>query len=74
MPTSTRSSCARGEGWGLGGFDAAAHGNPVVTTGFGGQLDYLADSPHLVHFELVAVQDPVGFPSYAPNDIHGCAG
>jgi glycosyltransferase involved in cell wall biosynthesis len=60
-------SLARGEGWGLGAFDAAAHGNPVVTTGFGGQLDYLAGSPHLVRFELVPVQDPVGFPSYAPN-------
>ena len=60
-------SLARGEGWGLGAFDAAAYGNPVVTTGFGGQLDYLADSAHLVRFELIAVQDPLGFPSYAPN-------
>jgi glycosyltransferase involved in cell wall biosynthesis len=60
-------SLARGEGWGLGAFDAAANGTPVVTTGFGGQLDYLADSPHLVRFELTAVEDPAGFPSYAPD-------
>ena len=60
-------SLARGEGWGLGAFDAAANGTPVVTTGFGGQLDFLAGSQHLVRFELTAVEDPVGFPSYAPN-------
>ena len=60
-------SLARGEGWGLGSFDAAAHGNPVVTTGFGGQLDYLSESPYLVRYHLVAVEDPGGFPSYAPD-------
>jgi glycosyltransferase involved in cell wall biosynthesis len=60
-------SLCRGEGWGLGAFDAAAHGNPVVITGFGGQLDYLADSPGLVDFDLVPVHDPAGFPSYAPD-------
>ena len=60
-------SLCRGEGWGLGAFDAAAHGNPVVITGFGGQLDYLGDSPYLVDFELVSVQDPAGYPSYAPD-------
>jgi glycosyltransferase involved in cell wall biosynthesis len=59
-------SLARCEGWGLGAFDAAAYGKPVVTTGFGGQLDYLAGAPHLVRFDLVPVQDPSGFPSYAP--------
>ena len=60
-------SLARGEGWGLGAFDAAAHGNPVVTTGYGGQLDYLAGSPHLVRFARIAVDDPAGRPSYAPD-------
>jgi glycosyltransferase involved in cell wall biosynthesis len=59
-------SLCRCEGWGLGAFDAAAHGNPVVITGFGGQLDYLADSPYLVAFDLVSVEDPVGLPSYEP--------
>jgi len=58
-------SLSRGEGWGMGAFDAAAHGNPVVTTGFGGQLDYLGASPYLVDFDVVAVENAEGFPSYA---------
>ena len=52
---------------GLGAFDAAASGNPVVTTGFGGHLDYLAGSPYLVRFDLVPVDDPAGYPSYVPD-------
>ncbi len=60
-------SLCRSEGWGLGAFDAAAHGNPVVITGYGGHLDYLAGSPYLVGFDLVPVHDPAGFPSYAPD-------
>jgi glycosyltransferase involved in cell wall biosynthesis len=47
-------SLSRGEGWGLGAFDAAAHGNPVVVTGWGGTLEYLpSDYPYLVEYELV---------------------
>jgi glycosyltransferase involved in cell wall biosynthesis len=60
-------SLARGEGWGLGAFDAAANGNPVVTTGWGGQLDYLGWSPWVVRFELVPVHDPGGFQSYTSD-------
>lgn len=60
-------SLCRGEGWGLGAFDAAAWGKPVVTTGFGGQLDYLDAAPYLVGFDLVPVDDPAGYPSYAPD-------
>ncbi len=33
---------ARGEGWGMGAFDATAHGNPVIATGWGGFCEYLA--------------------------------
>ncbi len=58
-------SLCRGEGWGIGAFDAAAHGNPVVTTGFGGHLDFMAGSPYLVDFDLVPVDDPAGLPTYA---------
>ncbi len=47
-------SLCHSEGWGLGSFDAAAHGKPVVTTGFGGQLDYLAGSPLLVDYRARA--------------------
>lgn len=34
-------SLTHGEGWGLGPFDAAAAGRPVIVTGWGGVLDYL---------------------------------
>ena len=50
-------SLCRGEGWGLGAFDAAAAGNPVIMTGYGGQLDYLSpDLAYLVDFSLVPVR------------------
>jgi hypothetical protein len=54
----TRGDCfvslARAEGWHLGAFDACAYGNPVVMTGWGGQLAYLdpAASYH-VAYDLV---------------------
>ncbi len=37
-------SLSRGEGWGLGAFDAATLGVPVLMTGWGGQTDFLGDS------------------------------
>jgi glycosyltransferase involved in cell wall biosynthesis len=61
-------SLCRGEGWGIGAFDAAACGNPVVITGFGGQLDYLApDLAYLVDYDLVPVVDPLAPQSYSPD-------
>jgi glycosyltransferase involved in cell wall biosynthesis len=68
----TRGDCylslCRSEGWGNPPFDAAAWGNPVVITGFGGQLAYLtADSAFLVDYELVPVDDPAGEGSYTPD-------
>ncbi len=60
-------SLCHSEGWGLGSFDAACHGKPVVTTGFGGQLDYLEGSPYLVDYELVPVRDSAGASSYSPD-------
>lgn len=60
-------SLCRSEGFGLGAFDAATNGKPVVMTGFGGQVDFLCDSPYLVSFELVPVLDPAGYPSFAPD-------
>lgn len=60
-------SLARGEGWGLGAFDACAYGNPVVTTGWGGQLDYLdPDHSWLVDHDLVPVSHRVQS-SYSPD-------
>ena len=64
-------SLCRSEGWGLGAFDAAVNGNPVVMTGYGGQLDYLSGSPHLVGYELVPVRDPTGNRSYTPDQHWG---
>jgi len=80
----TRGDCfvslCRSEGFGLGAFDAAAYGNPVVTTAFGGHLDYLAGSPSLVRFELVPANDPPPGSSYTteqrwaePDVDHGAA-
>ncbi len=68
----TRGDCylslCRSEGWGFPPCDAAAWGNPVVITGFGGQLAYLAaDSAFLVDYELVPVDDPAGGGSYTPD-------
>jgi glycosyltransferase involved in cell wall biosynthesis len=46
-------SLTRGEGWGLGAFEAAGVGNPVVITGLGGHLDFLdPDLAYLVDYEL----------------------
>jgi len=46
-------SLTHGEGWGLGAFDAATFGKPVIITGWGGQLDYLGgDYPGLVGYEM----------------------
>ena len=61
-------SLCRGEGWGIGAFDAAACGNPVVMTGFGGQLDYLhPDAAYLVDYALVPVINPQAPLSYSPD-------
>lgn len=53
-------SLCRSEGWGLGAFDAACWGKPVIMTGFGGQLDFLPpDLAYLVDYRLVPVRDDV---------------
>lgn len=36
-------SLTHGEGWGLGAFEAATLGTPVVMTGWGGQCDFLGE-------------------------------
>ena len=58
---------ARGEGWGIGAFDASAYGNPVVATGWGGFLEYLDDkSAFLVDHTLTTVEHNA-FASYSPD-------
>jgi glycosyltransferase involved in cell wall biosynthesis len=46
----------RGEGWGLGAYEAAWFGKPVLTTRHGGSLDFLADDcAYLVNHRLAPV-------------------
>jgi len=53
-------SLCKSEGWGLGVYEAAWFGKPVIITGYGGHLDFLPDSfATLLPFELVKIKDPV---------------
>ncbi|MDD4650647.1 MAG: glycosyltransferase [Methanothrix sp.] len=71
-------SLCRSEGWGLGAFDAASLGKPIIITGYGGQTEYLPGHlAYLVNYRLVPVIDVVGKRSYSrdqmwaePNRIH----
>lgn len=60
---------AHGEGWGLGMFDAAARGTPVLATGWGGHLDFLgADWPGAIPYRMTRVPVwPPPRPSYWPS-------
>lgn len=58
-----RSACTlsltASEGWGLGAFDAATLGVPVIITGYGGQAEFLgADYPGLLPFRMVPTNHP----------------
>jgi len=47
------------EGWGLGAFDAAVAGVPLIMTGYGGQLEWLGkDHTGLVPFTLLPADHP----------------
>lgn len=62
-------SLTRTEGWGLGAFEAALLGKPVVMTAYGGQEDFL--DPMLsypVDYSLVPVHEPTWAASYKPGD------
>ena len=61
-------SLTKGEGWGLGAFDAAGHGNCVIMTGFGGQLDYLDnENAYLVDYRLTPARDDFARSSFMPD-------
>ncbi len=52
-------SLTAAEGWGLGAFDAACQGTPVLITGHGGQVEWLgADHPGLLPFRMVDADHP----------------
>jgi glycosyltransferase involved in cell wall biosynthesis len=58
-------SLTHGEGWGMGAFDAAALGKPVLITGWGGQLDYLGDDyPGLIRNTMTPVMGWLPHASY----------
>jgi len=60
-------SLTHGEGWGIGLFDACAYGNPVVTTGWGGALEFLdPDHAWLVAHREVPVHHHA-HRSYSPD-------
>ncbi len=47
------------EGWGLGAFEAARRGNPVVMTGYGGQRDFLSPANSwLLDWQMVPMHEP----------------
>jgi glycosyltransferase involved in cell wall biosynthesis len=59
-------SLTRGEGWGMGAFDACAYGNPVVATGWGGALAFLDDEgASLVETRIIPVEHV--YASYSPD-------
>jgi glycosyltransferase involved in cell wall biosynthesis len=61
-------SVTRGEGWGLGPFDAATLAKPVIITGWGGHLDFLgADYPGLIAYTMGAVSGWLHDASYRPT-------
>lgn len=61
-------SLCRTEGWGMGAFEAAFFGKPILMTGFGGQTDFLpGDKAWLVDYHLVPVHDKQAPNSYSTN-------
>lgn len=61
-------SLSRGEGWGLGAFEAACAANPVVVTGWGGPTAYLTqDNAYFVDWSPVPVQPGAPNGSYTPD-------
>ncbi len=66
-------SLTHGEGWGLGVFEAAAVGNPVITTGWGAVTEFLGtDWPGLVDFELSPVLHARDHRSYSIDQRWAC--
>jgi glycosyltransferase involved in cell wall biosynthesis len=63
-------SLCKSEGWGLGAFDAAGYGNPVIITGYGGQMDFLKSKiNHLLHYTLVPVKGMKWIKWYNENQL-----
>jgi len=62
-------SLTRTEGWGMGAFEAALLGRPVVMTGYGGQRDFLDPAlAWLVDYDMVPVYEPTWSANYRTTD------
>ena len=60
-------SLGHGEGWGMGAFDAATLGKPVLIAGFGGPSEYLGDDyPGLIDYAMVPVSGWAPEASFRP--------
>lgn len=61
-------SFSRGEGWGMGAFEAAWFGNPVMITGHGGHLDFLTEPySFLLDYDFITVKTTFGKESYTSS-------
>ena len=64
-------SLSRSEGFGLGSFDAATHGRPVIAVGYGGPLDYLgADWRGRVPHRMAAAENLSGYEWFEDEEGH----
>ncbi len=67
-------SLTHGEGWGMGAFEAACLGKPVLITGYGGQCDYLGtDYPGLIPYAMTTVSGWMPGASFQPPQRWGQA-
>lgn len=63
-------SLDRGEGFGLGPFEAGATGNPIIVTGFGGVTEYAKpDNAMLVNYSLTPVYGMSWSPWYRGDQL-----
>lgn len=63
-------SLARGEGWGMGSYEAAWWGKPVIITGIGGVLDYLPKNlSYHVNYNMIPVHYDGGGQSYTSDQL-----
>ncbi|MFG1437410.1 glycosyltransferase family protein [Xanthobacter sediminis] len=61
-------SLCRAEGWGLGAFEAACAGKPVIITGWGGPTAYLSpQSAYFIDWTLAPVRPGEANTSYTPD-------
>lgn len=61
-------SLCKAEGWGLGAFDAAGYGKPVIITGYGGQVEFFPKGYDLfIDYSLIPVKGMEWIPWYTED-------